>query len=73
MHLMGLPHDYELTTGALNHVFQNVPVCTGADMYREVIGFIEGERELMSAGFAMQSNQAQKVDQVESNLNLLEF
>ena len=29
MHLMALPHDFELVTKTVNHICQNVPVCTG--------------------------------------------
>lgn len=68
MHLMGLPNDFELVTGALNHVCQNVPVCTGADMYREVIAFLEGKRELKQTSFMMQNNHTKKIDKVDTNL-----
>lgn len=71
MHLMGLPNDFELTSGCENHVCQNVPVSTGSDMVREVIKFIKGESKLSNSTFLMQSNLAQRIDCQESSL--LEF
>ena len=68
MHMMGLPHDFELVTGATNNICQNVPVCTGADMTREVVKFIKGEAELSNSTFLMQSNLHEKIDVRESSL-----
>jgi site-specific DNA-cytosine methylase len=68
MHMMGLPHDFELVTGATNNICQNVPVCTGADMTREVVKFIKGESELSNSTFLMQSNLHEKIDVRESSL-----
>jgi site-specific DNA-cytosine methylase len=68
MHLMALPHDFELVTGNLNHVCQNVPVCTGGDMVREVMGYLNGERTLTDAKFLMQSNIKERTDTKESKL-----
>jgi site-specific DNA-cytosine methylase len=68
MHMMGLPHDFELVTGATNNICQNVPVCTGADMTREVVKFIKGESTLSNATFMMQSNLSERIDVSESSL-----
>lgn len=44
MHLMGLPHDYELLEkGQWNHIAQNVPTVTARDWTLEVIKYINGE------------------------------
>jgi len=68
MHLMALPHDFELVTQSLNHVCQNVPVCTGGDMVREVMGYLNGERTITDAKFLMQSNIKERTDSKESKL-----
>ena len=44
LHLMGHPHDYELTDIKWqHHLTQNVPTCTSRDWTYEVIKFIEGK------------------------------
>lgn len=68
MHLMGLPEDFELVTGAQNHICQNVPVTTASDMTREVIAYLRGEREISGAKFMMQSNLTERIDHQESSL-----
>jgi site-specific DNA-cytosine methylase len=73
MHLMALPHDFELVTGELNHICQNVPVCTGADMVREVIAYINGERETSNSKMVKQSNFKETIDYTESVSPLLSF
>lgn len=73
MHMMGLPHDYELTTGVLNHICQNVPVCTGADMTREVVAYLNGERQETSASLVIQSNHNHTVQQEAALSPLLEY
>lgn len=71
MHLMGLPHDFELTTGDLNHICQNVPVKTASDMTRQVMKFINGQLQMSGSNFLLQSNLNQRIDCGESAL--LEF
>lgn len=71
MHLMGLPEDFSLVTGAKNHVCQNVPVTTASDMTREVVKFINGESNLSNSSYLLQSNLTQRIDVQESRL--LEF
>jgi site-specific DNA-cytosine methylase len=49
MHLMGLPHDFQLLDKTQwNHIAQNVPTVTARDWTLEVIKFIRGE--LKSSG-----------------------
>jgi hypothetical protein len=44
MHLMGLPHDFQLLDKShWNHIAQNVPVNTARDWTLEVIKYIKGE------------------------------
>jgi site-specific DNA-cytosine methylase len=44
MHLMGLPHDFQLLNKAqINHIAQNVPTATARDWTLEVIKYIKGE------------------------------
>jgi site-specific DNA-cytosine methylase len=68
MHMMGLPHDFELVTGATNNICQNVPVNTGADMAGEVMRFIRGESVISNSTFFMQSNLSERIDVQESSL-----
>jgi site-specific DNA-cytosine methylase len=68
MHLMALPHDFELVTGELNHICQNVPVCTGADMTREVVAYLDGERDLIRSTYILQSNNTGRIDYKDSTL-----
>ena len=47
MHLMGLPHDFELAhTKNFNHICQNVPVNTAADWTSEIIDYLKGGKHL---------------------------
>lgn len=73
MHLMGLPHDFNLVLddkGGVewNHVCQNVPVCTGADMTREVLAVLAGERKITSSRVLRQSNLTNEIDEQEIEL-----
>lgn len=43
IHLMGLPHDFQLVNENYGQICQNVPVTTAADMVREAIRIIEGK------------------------------
>lgn len=71
MHLMGLPPDFKLVNNQENNICQNVPVCTATDMTKEVIAYLNGEREISNAAFLMQSNLTHRVDVSQSSL--LEF
>jgi len=57
MHMMGLPHDYELD-GQSEYVkiTQNVPVCTCEDMTKEIIEIINGNRSFAKTSVYMQDN-----------------
>jgi site-specific DNA-cytosine methylase len=46
MHLMGLPHDFQLVGGQYNHIAQNVPVTTARDMVLQAVEFLEGRLPL---------------------------
>lgn len=51
MSIMGLPYDFELLNpkANLNHICQNVPVSTAADMAFEIKEWLEGKRDGMDA------------------------
>lgn len=68
MHMMGLPHDFELVTMSTNNICQNVPVNTGSDMTREVMKYVNGEAKISNSSFLMQSNLNERVDVSESSL-----
>jgi hypothetical protein len=63
--MMGMPSDFELISGNLQHVTQNVPVKTAQDMTDDVIKFIKGELEMTNSKFIKQDNIRQKFDVVE--------
>ena len=65
MHLMGLPHDYELSDIALaGNICQNVPTSTARDWTFEVMKFINGELPLDKVDFNIHDNY-QSVNQPE--------
>lgn len=66
MHLMGLPHDFELCGGSFNHICQNVPVTTAKDWTAEVIRFVKGELTEFGGEFVKQNNIAKRIDYTES-------
>lgn len=51
MSIMGLPHNFELLNpkANLNHICQNVPVTTAADMAFEIKQWLEGKRDSVDA------------------------
>jgi len=57
MHLMGLPHDYELE-GQKEYakITQNIPVCACEDMTREIVEIIKGNRQFSNKSVLMQDN-----------------
>jgi len=60
MHLMGLPHDYELETPKeYAKITQNVPVSTCEDITHEIIAIINGERHFANSSVYMQDNTKQ--------------
>lgn len=57
MHLMGLPHDYELESPKeYAKITQNVPVGTCEDITTEIIAIIKGERHFANSSVYMQDN-----------------
>jgi hypothetical protein len=57
MHLMGLPHDYEVVNPAdYVKITQNIPVCTTEDLTREIVSIIKGERMFSDQSVLMQDN-----------------
>lgn len=70
MHLMGLPHDFELTDRKhFHHITQNVPVRTAGDMTQDVVRFCRGE--LKSSGFRYykQDNLAKRCEVPDQKSN----
>ena len=62
MHLMGLPHDYELETQKeYVKISQNVPVKTCEDITTEIIETIKGNRRLSANPVYMQDNTKETV------------
>lgn len=66
MHMMGMPHDFNLVSNKINHVSQNVPVPTAKDMALEVIEFINGNRQLSGHKFLKQDNTKKKIVEASS-------
>jgi site-specific DNA-cytosine methylase len=62
MHLMGLPHDFDVVGTSWNHIAQNVPVNTVSDWATEVLKYINGELEDSGADYVKQNNVRQCVD-----------
>jgi site-specific DNA-cytosine methylase len=67
MHLMGLPHDFEMVNNAMNHICQNVPVTTATDWTNEIVRFIKGEIQEFGGDFVKQNNIAQRIDYIDKN------
>jgi len=62
MHLMGLPHDFEIDdVKNLNHIAQNVPTNTARDMAEQVKMFLRGELEMTDYSFAKQDNMTRSL------------
>lgn len=68
MHLMGLPHDFEMTEVYMNHICQNVPVTTAADWTAEIVRFLKGEIQEFGGSFVKQNNISQKIDYAEKTV-----
>lgn len=64
MHLMGLPHDFQLIDPKkdLNKIAQNVPTCTARDMTLEVMKYLNGELKLSESDYLRQDNTTQKTE-----------
>lgn len=71
MHLMGLPHDFEIKgLEHYNHIAQNVPTCTARDMTYEVIKYLKGETKMSGVDFMKQSNSTSKIETPLKNKQL---
>jgi site-specific DNA-cytosine methylase len=74
LHMMAFPHDFELVGGLskMNHIAQNVPVCTAASMVEEAIKFINGDLEMSNGDFVKQNNHNETIDVGSVEHNTLE-
>ena len=71
MHLMGLPHDFELLDpGKLNHIAQNVPTSTARDWTLEVVKYIKGELSSSGEKLHRQSNLNYQEDSKKNSVCL---
>ena len=62
MHLMGLPHDFQIDSARnWNHVCQNVPVTTARYWAEQVVKFCRGELEMTEHCFLKQDNCSQRI------------
>ncbi len=69
MHLMGMPHDYELETPKeYVKISQNVPVKTCEDITTEIIETIKGNRRLSAKSVYMQDNTKQIINNKSKSL-----
>jgi len=67
--LMGFPNDFEMVAdknGRINHnhVSQNVPVNTAADIIKNAVDAINGELKHLSARHTKQTNYKQNIDEI---------
>lgn len=74
MTIMGLPSDFELlkpNTKSRNHICQNVPVQTAADMASEVLAVLNNKRPMMDVDYVLQHNatQSEEYDVVQNTLD----
>jgi len=69
MSIMALPYDFELLNpkANLNHICQNVPVTTAADMANEIKAVLNGERDWMNGDLLYQFNNNQTYEMRSSD------
>lgn len=65
MHLMGIPHDFELAHTGFANITQNVPVATARDWTTQVIEYLHGNLELSDYSFLKQNNYKQHIETAE--------
>jgi site-specific DNA-cytosine methylase len=67
LHIMGFPHDFELTIKNENAICQNVPVCTATDMQTAVLDYLNDKlpMEVGDAGF--QNNIDERVLKIDNH------
>lgn len=75
MTIMGLPEDFELLNPkkSANHICQNVPVQTAADMATEVKKYLNNELPMVDTDYVLQYNKGQKSEYVERSSTLEAF
>lgn len=77
MSIMKLPYDFELLNprANLNHVCQNVPLTTAADMATEIKETLEGRRDTFNANLLYQFNNSKtyEIRDDSPQVNLEEF
>lgn len=78
MHLMGLPMDFELKSREgkqiqMNHIFQNVPLCTSTDMTSEVLKYLNGELKMHKTNVMHQSNFTKSIEYMDVQSDLISF
>lgn len=73
LHMMALPNDFELVTKSINHICQNVPVCTGSDLQRGVIAYLNDELPFADGDVVYQNNFKSTVEKIEGDSKLITF
>lgn len=76
MTIMGLPQDFELVDANsqnANHICQNVPVQTAADMAGEVLAVLNGQRKMVDTDYIVQHNHSQTEEYVAVENTLESF
>lgn len=72
--IMSMPTDFQLQGGIknLNHICQNVPVSTAADMAQGIRAYLDGKAEMIDTDYLLQDNKAQK-NEYQSKASLENF
>lgn len=73
MHMMALPNDFQLVTKTINHICQNVPVCTASDMTHGVIAYLNNELPFADGTTVYQNNFKSAVEKIEGDSKLITF
>jgi hypothetical protein len=78
LRIMGMPDDFNLVGDSplakVNHICQNVPVGTAADMMSGILDYLNGNCEMSSSKYIKQSNKTgEYVSQLEDNTSLESF
>jgi site-specific DNA-cytosine methylase len=73
LHMMALPNDFNLVTKTINHICQNVPVCTASDMTRGVVDYLEGRLPFTDGDVVWQNNFKHTVDKINGESKLISF
>ena len=78
LRIMGMPDDFNLVGDSplskVNHICQNVPVGTAADMMTGILEYLNGECDFSSSQYIKQSNKTGEYDsQLPDNTSLESF